>query len=181
MSDDLFVIIRPDGSVSEQVFVPQGSSPSQLGQLLEGQTQYKVSRFGEPWEDFVPGTGWVPNMPMLKATKWEQVKAQREAQRLAITTSFGVFNADETAKTNLLGKLKSFDILGAASPAQIVWKLYDNSFAVLDRADFEAACLQILAGIEAIYEVSFAMEVAINAATSPAELDAIDVEAGWPN
>lgn len=176
-----FVILDADGRVAEQVFVPDGETPAGLGQLPDGCTEHAVARFGEAWETFDPETGWQADLVALRAIKWAAIKAQREARRLVIATEHGPFDADETAKTSLLGKLQSFAILGDAAPESVTWKLHDNSFVTLTRADFETAAMAVLGGIEAIYAHSFLLEAMLAAADSAEAIDAIDVETGWPD
>lgn len=120
---------------------------------------------------------FVDNLDALRAMKWQTIKEQREARRVVISTPWGLFDADETAKTNLLGRLTAIS-LGATD--DVVWKLHDNSFATISAADFPAACMAVMAGVEAVYAASFALEAALGAATTAAEIAAIDVTAGWP-
>ena len=178
--DAQFVICDADGRVIEQVYVVAGESPSSLGQLPDGCTEHAVDRFGEPWETFDPATGWQADLAALRAIKWEAIKSEREARRLVIATDRGPFDADETAKTNLLGTLASFTILGDAAPATVTWKLHDNSMVTLSRADFTDAALAVLAGVEAVYAHSFALEAMLAAAADAAAINAIDVSTGWP-
>lgn len=119
----------------------------------------------------------VDNLDALRAMKWQAIKAQREARRVVISTSWGLFDADETAKTNLLGRLTAIS-LGATD--DVVWKLHDNSFATIPAADFPAACMAVMAGVEAVYAASFALEAALGAATTAAEIASIDPTEGWP-
>lgn len=138
---------------------PEGYDPAEIEALPDGY-----------WE--------AAELSSAKAAKWAEIKAVREHRRIVVATEFGVFDADEIAKTNLLGKLKSFDLLAEQAPANVTWKLHDNTLATLTRAEFESACLQVLAGIEAAYETSFALEAQINAAVTIAEVEAIEWPAG---
>lgn len=122
-------------------------------------------------------SAFVVDLDKLRAAKWEEIKAQREARRVVITTSWGPFDADETAKTNLLGRLTAIS-MGAA--ADVVWKLHDNSFVTIAAADFPAACMAVMAGVEAVYAASFALEAALASADTAEAIEAVDVMAGWP-
>lgn len=123
----------------------------------------------------------VADMTVLRQRKWIAIRAIRDAKLPVITIAgVGVFDADDTSRSNMLGKLQSFALLGANAPATVTWKLHDNSFVTLARADFESACLQVLAAIEAIYQASFTLEAQVNAAGDTATLNAIDINSGWP-
>lgn len=126
------------------------------------------------------GQAWEDDLDQLRARKWDAIKAERERRRVVITTSFGSFDADETAKSNMLGKLLSFNQLGDAAPDRVIWKLHDNQFADMLRADFVSACLAVLAGVEAVYAASFALEAQVKSASTAGEIAAIDPEQGWP-
>lgn len=116
-----------------------------------------------------------------QAASWAEVKRAREAHLAVIDTASGPFDADDRARTNLLGKIQSFSLLGESAPATVIWKLHDNSLVTFDRADFEAVALTVLGKIEAVYGHSFGLEAAIGAATDMTELAAIDIETGWPS
>lgn len=127
------------------------------------------------------GAAIVFDLDSAKVKLWGQVKAAREAHLAVIDTTSGPFDADDRARTNLLGKIQSFALLGEAAPSSVTWKLHDNSLVTLDRADFEALALTVLGKIEAVYGHSFALEAAIGAVADMGALDAIDIETGWPN
>lgn len=127
------------------------------------------------WDD-VAGA-YVPDLDKLRAAKWEAIKDQRDARRVVIATAWGPFDADETAKTNLLGRLTAIT-MGATD--DVVWKLHDNSFVTIAAADFPAACMAVMAGVEAVYAASFALEATLAAAPDPPAIAAIDTTSGWP-
>lgn len=182
MSDDLFILVRADGSVSEQVFVPTGSSPSELGQLPDGLTEYPIDRFGEPWEDFVPGTGWVANMTLLRAIKWEAVKAKRtEVQTGGCNTPSGRAQTD-LESLGLINGAVTMAILSlqASAPYSIEFTLADNTSIALDAAGMIALGQAVGIFIAVSHARSVALRAAIDAAADPAALDAIDIESGWP-
>lgn len=125
---------------------------------------------------FLIGGALSRDIEAVRAQKWAAIKTEREARRIVAATSYGIFDCDETGKSNMLGQQQAIELLGEAVAEPITWKLHDNSFVQLTRAQFTDACLQVLASIQATYAASFALEAAISAAATIEDVEAVT----WP-
>lgn len=163
-----YVIFRPDGTASG----PFADTDGHDGTIVEVPDDFSWRTFKS---DFTTLTV-APTLDRIKAAKWAEIKAEREARRIVAVTSYGVFDCDETGKSNMLGQQQAIDLLGVGVAEPITWKMHDNSFVELTRAEFTDACLQVLASIQAVYATSFALEAAIDAAETLADIEAIT----WP-
>lgn len=120
------------------------------------------------------------DLGLARAIRWAEVKRERDRRRTVAETAFGAFDCDEVGKSNLLGQLQAFAVLGQNAPASVTWKLHDNSIAVLTKDEFTQACLACLDHIRAIYERSFQIEAEIAACATIAEVEAVAWDAPPP-
>lgn len=118
----------------------------------------------------------VLDLTQRKERVWGNIKTIRESKLLVAPTSFGLFDVDETGKSNILGMLQAIDYLDTAVEEPIVWKMHDNSFVSFTREEFKTAALEALAYIRTTYSTSFLVESQIESATSTEELESIQ----WP-
>jgi len=147
---------------------------------------------GEPvWEQIGPLPAGVPadlamvaadgtitaDLEAARARRWAAIKAEREQRLRVAPTSGGPLDVDETGRSNILGMVQALELLGPAMEEPIVWKRADNVLGYYTRQQFKSVALEALAHIQAVYATSFALEAAINAATS---LTAIE-EVAWPD
>lgn len=111
----------------------------------------------------------------LKAACWDAVKERRD-QLLAGTFTCGGLVYDINA-TNITGAtVRAMRAQAAGEPYAQVWVLADNSTTTLDAAGMVAVGEACAAAVNALWGVSIALRAQIEAATSAAELLAID----WP-
>lgn len=126
--------------------------------------------------DVVVGTTIQRDLTIAKSMAWQAIKAERDARRIVAPTSAGIFDCDETGRSNILGMLQAIDYLGEGVPEPITWKMHDNSFADFTREGFKVAALEVLAHIRACYATSFEIEAQISAAATVEDVEALT----WP-
>jgi hypothetical protein len=146
---------------------------------------------GEPvWEQIGPLPAGVPadlamiaadgtitaDLDAARARRWAAIKAEREQRLRVAPTSGGPLDVDETGRSNILGMVQAINLLGEQVPEPIIWKRADNVLGHFSREEFRDVALEALGHIQAVYQASFQIEAAINAATTLAEIEAVT----WP-
>lgn len=94
-------------------------------------------------------------------------------------TSVGLVDTDINSRINIGGSVTMASILGAEFGSQ--WRLSDNSMVALDAAGMTNLGLTVGAFVEACQVRKNDLDTLIDACTTVAELEAIDIEAGWPS
>ena len=129
---------------------------------------YTFNYTTKQWED--PRT-----LQDLKAAQWALIKQAREAALTSpLTTSFGIFDADEKAQASITKSimlLQTLDALG--TPGSVDFTLADNSVVVLTLAQMVEVGLTLGAREQAVRATATARRVQIEAATSQAEVEAV--------
>lgn len=159
--------------------------PDNLPLDLQGLADESLADLG--WTDEALGYcgfGYVPvvNLPVAKAEKWALAKRRRnQAIDAGVNVSgVGRFDTDDASRSNITGAVVGAMIAqAAAAPFSIGWKLADNSVATLNGPKMVQAGMAALAHVSACHANAQAIGLAIEAAADMAELDAIDIEAGW--
>lgn len=118
----------------------------------------------------------VENLALARARRWEAIKAVRAEKLLVAPTPLGTFDSDETGRSNINGQVTAILALGADAPAEITWKMHDNSFATFTAAQFVQAGLMVSEHIANVYATSWQLEQALNAAATLEEIEAVE----WP-
>lgn len=122
---------------------------------------------------------FVVDLVALKAAASERVKVLRErAKDGGVVTPFGPIQTDPDSRTNINGAVQMATILGAAFSVE--WRMADDNLVVLDAAAMVNLGLLIGQHVSACQYRKNELDAAIAAAATAAELDAIDLEAGWP-
>ena len=122
-----------------------------------------------------------PSVDKLRASKWEQVKATRAEKYLLAPTPFGLADADTESRGFINGVVSMALIAKAAGSAfEQVFKLADNSRVTLDADEMLIFGVSVAQHIDAVFARGEALFDALNSATTAAELEAIDIDAGWP-
>lgn len=150
--------------------------------------------WGDPADDPEPesqrrsdGLDWraglTPDLETLKARRWNEVKAVRSSKEHGdIPSSIGLVQGDPASQVKING-LTTMALIAksAAQPFAEDFTLADNTVAVLADADaainFGASVGQY---ISAVYARARELRDAIDAATTPEELAAVDISTGWP-
>jgi hypothetical protein len=132
---------------------------------------YAGGAFGKPFD-----------LAEARLQKWEAVKAIRDKlENGNAPTPFGAAQCDDRSKLRISGLVQMAQIAAANSqPFAEEYTLADNSVVGLDAAQAVGLGVAVGKHVSAIHARSRALRVLIEAASSQADLDAIDVNAGWP-
>ncbi len=119
-----------------------------------------------------------------KANRNRQIKNHRDSIRDAGiewspddgVTSY-VVQTDGDSRRELTGAIVGLNESGATEQA---WRMQDNMLVVLSAEVFKAMALAVSVHVNACYVHQAVLENTISTTTDIAELNAIDVETGWP-
>lgn len=108
-----------------------------------------------------------------QAAKWAQIKAARTAAINApLTTPYGVFDAHDAARSAMTQTMLTLQVCGPR--ATVDFTLADNTTATLTAEQMLDVVRLLGDHVQAAHTHARALREQIDAATSPAELDAID-------
>jgi hypothetical protein len=123
------------------------------------------------------------NLDELKNARWLDVKQLRD-QHIdggCDVPAIGRFDTDVLSRSNINGAVTgAFMAKVAAAPFAVQWKLADNSLVELDADQMIHAGQTVLAHVSTCHGRSQALGLLIAAAATKADLEAIDIEEGWP-
>lgn len=139
-----------------------------------------------------PGVGfvWRPelgewtderDLEQAREDKWRQTKARRDiAEYGDFTWDGSTFNADVESRNRIMGAVQLATLaMGAGQPYSVVWTLADNTTRTLSATDMMAVGATLGARVGAAHARAAELRAQINAATTRAALDAIDITTGW--
>ncbi len=126
---------------------------------------------------------WSPPLPWIAMRKWGDVKGKRSAVIAGGLTvpGIGTFDTDDEARSNVTGAaIAAQSALMSGHPLTVEWTLSDNSRIELDAQQIIQVHMAGVAFINMAHERAAVLRAEIEAASTRAALDAIDVDAGWP-
>jgi phage-related tail fiber protein len=151
---------------------------------LEGHEDWTVisevdDELPDPEAELVDGA-WVVPLDILKQRKWEDAKIYRDFRRsTGCATPKGRMDSDEESKVKLNGAVTMAQLVG--DTFSVNWTMEDNSVVTHNKAEIDAAGLAVGQYDMQCHAVGQSLREQIDAATTAAELDAIDIEgAAWP-
>jgi hypothetical protein len=112
-----------------------------------------------------------------------RVKATRNALWIGIaTTSAGPVNIDMTSRDNMQGLVNMFTIAEEMGEpiATVSYTMADNTDQDFTAAEFKALALEVGLFVNAAHQRKRVLDGEIASAATVAELEAIDIDAGWP-
>lgn len=112
-----------------------------------------------------------------------RVKAMRNALWVGIaTTSAGPVNIDMTSRDNMQGLVNMFTIAEEMGEpiATVSYTMADNTDQEFTAAEFKAVALEVGLFVNATHQRKRVLDGEISAASTVADLEAIDIDAGWP-
>lgn len=135
-----------------------------------------------------PAAGeWIDQRALADAQTdaWTQIKARREAAFAARAVSSAGIAYSITKDKGVLGdRIKSLEaaiqIGMATSSTTAIWRDLDDAEHPLSIVGYYALAAEMGVRGQAIYERSWALDAQVQAATTNAEVESIDMEAGWP-
>jgi len=158
-------------------------SNDRRGELLQSQSAGKIIVADDDGSPIAVDPRSLFTLEQLKDAHWLDVKQLRD-QHIdggCDVPTIGRFDTDVLSRSNINGAVTgAFMAKSAAAPFAVQWKLADNSLVDLDADQMIHAGQIVLAHVSACHARSQAIGVAIVAAGSKAELEAIDITEGWP-
>lgn len=123
---------------------------------------------------------WVDarTLDAVKAQRWAQIKAQRDAVEFGgFTWSGDEFDSDAESQARIMGAVQMALIAAQAEqPFAIDWTLADNTVRSMSAADIVSAGLALGEHVAAAHGVARTLRAAIDACTTAAEVEAV----AWP-
>lgn len=115
-----------------------------------------------------------------RLVKWSQVKARRDEviDGGAPVPGLGTFDSDMLSRINITGAVTLAQIGGQSF--SISWTLADNTVVQLNAAQMIGVGAAVGQFVAAAHANAQALRADIEAAQDFAELEAIDIGAGWP-
>jgi hypothetical protein len=121
-------------------------------------------------------------LAQAKAVALGELSTRRGAAELAFTFGGSPIRLDESTQARITGAVTSYlltDALGQPS-TPIRWQVAKGVFVTLDKTAIYGLGLAARAHVQACFETADTLATAINAANTLADLQAIDLDAGWP-
>lgn len=141
------------------------SDTAQIGWAYDGETFTSPPKF--------------PDVPSAQAAKLEELATIRwKAEESGTTVGGTPIATDRTTQA----KLTAAYVKAAADSAYAIadWKFGSGVFGALDAATIIAAADAVEVHVQACFTNEASLSADVVAASSFSELDAIDLEAGWP-
>lgn len=115
------------------------------------------------------------SMDELRAARWEEIKAQRDAAEWGgFDTPFGRFDSDPNSQTKIIGAAQLASIaLAQGTPFSIEWTLQDNTSVSLDAAQMIAVGAALSNHANAVHQRGRQLRAQIEAAVTLADLESI--------
>lgn len=122
------------------------------------------------------------DLEAARASRWAAVKALRNAHEYGgCETPLGAVDSDETAKLQISGAVQMAMLsIQFGEPFSIEWTMLDNSTVTHSAAQMIALGVAVGQHVVSCRTAATALRTAINAATTIEEIEAIDIETGWP-
>lgn len=153
--------------------------------LTNGTDQVRVAKADEypgyPDWTVVTEEEW-PTLAMLQDEAWSAVKAIRAAKETGTAqTPVGTVQIDEASKLKITGALSLCRLQEELQqPFSLNFTLADNSRVTLTNTTVRQLAGAVGEYVAQVYDRASALRDQIDAATTAAELNAIDLNAGWP-
>lgn len=122
------------------------------------------------FEDLLVADRKADLLAAIRATRWTHEQA-------GFTGPNGHVRADDATQGKITGAIQLLSLTGGAS---LDWEVAPGFFATILAADVNAMGVAIGQHVQACFTRSRQLTEAVLAATSHAQLDAIDINTGWP-
>jgi hypothetical protein len=120
----------------------------------------------------------LPTLAELKTKKLSDLADLRWQKETGGTTFAGIEIAtDAVSQTKYIGAVVGAQMDPSAS---LKWKISNGSFVTLDAAQIVNVAMAVRAHVQACFDNEADLRVLIEAAETQEELDAIDINTGWP-
>lgn len=166
----------------------EASHPNNLVEAEEGYRWTEVPTPVADWSVTLENDAPVPvpftsslarRLARTKIEMLERVRGKRnDVEWSGCQTPYGRIDTDPDSQRKVGGGATAALALGASFTKE--WRMADNSLVTLDAAKMIEVGLIVVAHVDACQQRKNDLDAHINAAATIAELEAIDVEAGWP-
>lgn len=158
-------------------------STDRHAELLQSQSAGKIIVADEGGNPVAVEPRSLLSLNQLKDLRWQEVKQNRDwrIDGGCDVPGIGRFDTDTLSRSNINGAVTGAVMAKSADVAFAVqWKLADNSLAELDADQMFVVGQTVLAHVSTCHARSQALGLLIAAADTVADLEAIDIEEGWP-
>ncbi|GGB15185.1 hypothetical protein GCM10011380_00750 [Sphingomonas metalli] len=124
----------------------------------------------------------VPNIAGIRARRWAVVRAARDAaQDGGCPTPLGRVDTDAESRGKISGSVQMAMIaMQAGEPFELAWTMQDNSTVIHDGPGMVAMGVAVGRHVAACHAEGLVRRAAIDAADTPADIEAVPAEGGWP-
>ena len=125
------------------------------------------------------GEAFDVDMSVVKARMFARVKSLRDARETGgLVTPYGPLDTDPDSQRKISGSVVMAMLGGAGFT--IEWRMADNTLVSLDATGMSTLGVLVGQHVRQCQTRKNELDAAIGAATTPEELNAIDLEAEWP-
>lgn len=180
--DSAALQLRPGDSLleGEAVWGQQYVLNGALADYTPAQAAAKAAQpgYASVWSNITFSWEDLRSLAQQQLDQWELIKSSRnEALTAPLTTLYGVFDADIYSQKNITDAIAMLQTLAASGyPQTIEYTLFDNTVVTLSTAQMVEVGLTLGQRTQQIYATSRSLRVAIDAATTLSEIEAIT----WP-
>ncbi|MDP2373159.1 DUF4376 domain-containing protein [Reyranella sp.] len=111
-----------------------------------------------------------------QATALAELAERRRAALESIAWEGGRLAADDKSRQRLADQIEAM----GAGQGSVNWRLADGVYLAMNRGQLQAARAAMQAHLRDCFEVEAGLAAQIMAAETAADLDALDLTAGWP-
>lgn len=161
------------GWLEVEVDIETAQFSSNVHQLVNGLIVDTEEPIFPPEAHLTWNNGWVDERSLqeYKDAKWEEMKAERQAQEFSTVTYNGnVYDADALSQQRIQGAAQ-LAVLDAN--ISVDWTLLDNSVVTLTAAEIIGLGIALGVHVTAAYNRGRTVRVEVESATTKAEVDAI--------
>lgn len=166
------------------------SIPGSLPPSPDGYRWTEVPDPPQAWRVALVGGQYTPT-PYVKSDaeataeerpkKLDALAVQRVAKMSVLSATAGLINMDDGTRATISSYAQTAALANQAGlPFSITWRLLDNTYVELDASAMIRLSLEVTSHVSACHAYSFQLKDKIEAATTVAELEAIDINTGWP-
>lgn len=124
----------------------------------------------------------VVNLAGRKAAKETELTAVFNAHlAMGCTSALGWVDCDDQAQNRVTSRFMQYQFFGLSTATDTVWVMFDKTTETHTYAQFVTLASDITNGFQAFMDNKKTLQNSIDAATTVAALDAIDLEVGWPS
>ena len=182
-----WTITDNDGAIVEMCFATTDAETEPRDQGFDWRDDdhvaHPIDGLIDPLTMVWDGQAWGPSIPALRDRCWAAVKTRRDqAEWAGCTTALGRVDSDPDSQRKVSGAVQMAMIAqGAGAPFGIDWTMQDNVTVAHDAPAMIAMGVAVGQHVAACHEVALGKRAAIEAAETIEDLDAVDIEGGWPD